>query len=52
MMNNSRSVYNLWDDVIDEIWCYFSTQLLMGIIHKPYYQMCWSKESLLLTPIF
>ena len=53
IMNNPRSVYNLWNDVNeDEIWCYFSIQLLMGIIHKPYYHKYWSKESLLSTPIF
>ena len=53
MMNNSQHVYSLWNDVnIDEIWCYFSVQLLISIIHTPYYHMYWSKESLLLTSMF
>ena len=47
-MNNTRSAYNLWNDVnVDEIWSYFSIQLLMGKTHKPDYHMYWSKESLL-----
>ena len=53
MTNNSPSVYNLWNELyVDEIWCYVSIQLLMGIIHKPYCNMYWSKESLLSTSIF
>lgn len=52
MMNNPRSVYNLWNDEnVDDTQRYFSIQLLMGIISKFYYQMYWSEEILLLGPI-
>lgn len=52
MMNNPRSVYNLWNDEnVDDTQRYFSIQLLMGIISKLYYHMYWSEEILLLGPI-
>ena len=47
LMNNPRSVYNLWNDVnVDEIWCDFSIQLLVGKIQKRYYHMYWSIQML------
>ena len=48
-----RNIFNLWHSVtFDEMWTYIAICTLMGIIHKPKYDMFWSKDGFISTPIF
>ena len=49
----NRNIFKLWRPVtFDEMWTYIAVISLMGIINKPKYDMFWSKDSFISTPIF
>ena len=53
MNKQNRNIFNLWKPVtFDEIWTYIAISSLMGIIGKPKYDLYWSKDSFISTPIF
>ena len=53
MNTQNRNIFNLWVPVtFDEMWTYLAVSSIMGILGKPKYDLFWSKDPFISTPIF